>query len=282
MSEIKGVYGAIAGVMADLSAIGIGKDSKNEQQGFFFRGIDAVYNTLSPILSARRLVVLPRVLGRSVEARKTAKGGDVFNVTLDVEFDIVFADDGSVHTVRSQGEANDSQDKATNKAMSAAYKYMAIMAFCIPVEGMEDADASSDAPAIPAPLPANVSEATRKKEAGQYLSKTIQITPTTEGFKTLKSITGDAWPSLVLDAEQLGITTLTELLPFVAMRVCTAWAKTNGIDEPVFADFDSFIAQKNATADTHIELAKAIQAGCGDMDSVYAWIEAGCPVDVSK
>jgi hypothetical protein len=35
----------------------------------------------------------------------------------------------------------DSADKATNKAMSAAYKYAAMMVFCIPTEGDNDADA---------------------------------------------------------------------------------------------------------------------------------------------
>jgi hypothetical protein len=41
------------------------------------------------------------------------------------------------------GEAMDSGDKATNKAMSAAYKYMAMQEFCIPTEGDNDADAAT-------------------------------------------------------------------------------------------------------------------------------------------
>jgi hypothetical protein len=39
------------------------------------------------------------------------------------------------------GEAMDSGDKATNKAMSAAYKYACMQAFSIPTEGDNDADA---------------------------------------------------------------------------------------------------------------------------------------------
>jgi hypothetical protein len=34
----------------------------------------------------------------------------------------------------------DSADKATNKAMSAAYKYACLQTFCIPTEGDNDAD----------------------------------------------------------------------------------------------------------------------------------------------
>ncbi|SPW12874.1 Uncharacterised protein [Cronobacter sakazakii] len=50
--------------------------------------------------------------------------------------------DGSVHTVVTYGEAMDSGDKATNKAMSIAYKYAAFQAFCIPTEETAiDADA---------------------------------------------------------------------------------------------------------------------------------------------
>ena len=41
------------------------------------------------------------------------------------------------------GEAMDSADKATNKAMSAAYKYLCMQVFCIPTEGMEDADSQT-------------------------------------------------------------------------------------------------------------------------------------------
>ena len=37
----------------------------------------------------------------------------------------------------------DSGDKATNKAMSAAYKYAALQTFCIPTEGDNDADATT-------------------------------------------------------------------------------------------------------------------------------------------
>jgi hypothetical protein len=37
----------------------------------------------------------------------------------------------------------DSGDKATNKAMSAAYKYACIQAFSIPTEGDNDADATT-------------------------------------------------------------------------------------------------------------------------------------------
>jgi hypothetical protein len=45
----------------------------------------------------------------------------------------------------------DSGDKASNKAMSAAYKYAAFQAFCIPTEGDNDADATTHEVAAPDP-----------------------------------------------------------------------------------------------------------------------------------
>jgi hypothetical protein len=65
---------------------------------------------------------------------------------VEAEFDFVAASDGSKHTVKTYGEAMDSGDKATNKAMSAAYKYAAFQAFCIPTEGDNDADATTPEP----------------------------------------------------------------------------------------------------------------------------------------
>lgn len=137
------IYQCIAAVTAELSKIGISKSSKNQQQNYAFRGIDQVYGALSPLLSKYGLVILPRVTHREVIERQNRSGTALFYVTLTVEFDFVAAEDGSKHTVVTVGEAMDSGDKASNKAMSAAYKYAAFQAFCIPTEGDNDADATS-------------------------------------------------------------------------------------------------------------------------------------------
>lgn len=145
MSEAKvpQVYTAIAAVMGKVAKEGIAKNRNNQQQNYKFRGIDDVYNALAPFLSEAKLLILPRVLSREVTERTTAKGGVLFYVVLDVEFDLVSAVDGSKHTIKVCGEAMDSADKATNKAMSAAYKYACMEAFCIPTEGDNDADATT-------------------------------------------------------------------------------------------------------------------------------------------
>lgn len=136
------VYKAISLVAKEMAEQGISKDRENRQQGFNFRGIDQVYNALAPMLAKHGLVILPRITERAVTERTTAKGGVLFYVVVKAEFDFVATEDGSKHTVITYGEAMDSGDKATNKAMSIAYKYAAFQAFCIPTEQTAiDADA---------------------------------------------------------------------------------------------------------------------------------------------
>lgn len=140
------VYTAISEVMAALASEGVSKARKNTQQGYMFRGIDDMYNALSRHLATAKLSILPRVLNRTVTERETKNGGVLFYVVLDIEFDFVCGIDGSKCTVRVIGEAMDSGDKATNKAMSAAYKYACMEVFCIPTEGDNDADATTHEP----------------------------------------------------------------------------------------------------------------------------------------
>lgn len=135
------VYTAIAAVARAMSHDGIVKSRKNQTQGYNFRGIDDVLNALSSALTDAGLVILPRVTSREQVERTTAKGSALFYTTVCVEFDLVAVEDGSKHTVITYGEAMDSADKATNKAMSAAYKYLALLTFCIPTEATPESEA---------------------------------------------------------------------------------------------------------------------------------------------
>jgi hypothetical protein len=163
------VYQAINAVQNELSKIGITKDRLNTQgNGYKFRGIDDVYNTISPLLAEHGLCILPRVISRECVERSSAKGNALFYVTVEVEFDFVSAEDGSKHTVKTFGEAMDSGDKATNKAMSAAYKYAAFQAFAIPTEGDNDTESDThEVKSRPAPKnPLDIIEAPTKPSTG--------------------------------------------------------------------------------------------------------------------
>lgn len=137
------VFAAISAVAREVAISGIAKDRQNTDQKYRFRGIDDVYNALAPLLPKHGLVVVPRMLARTCTERTSRNGGALFNVVVEAEFDFVATSDGTRVTARAFGEAMDSADKATNKAMSAAYKYTAFQTFCIPTEGDNDADAST-------------------------------------------------------------------------------------------------------------------------------------------
>lgn len=136
------VIDAICKVIRDLAAVGIGKNRRNEQQGFAFRGIDDVYNAVAPLLAKHGLCVVPNVLERTVTERTNTKGTVLFYTVVKVEYTFHAADDTSTVRAVTFGEAMDSGDKSTNKAMSAAFKYALFQTFCIPTEA-EDPDATT-------------------------------------------------------------------------------------------------------------------------------------------
>ena len=137
-ANVPQIYGLIGQAMREIGAVG--KDKRNPQQGFMYRGIDAVYNALSPVMAKLGLFLVPEILEQNREERTTAKGGLLLYTILKIRY-TVFAPDGSSVSCVTVGEAMDSGDKSCNKAMSAAFKYAAFQLFCIPTEEMIDPDA---------------------------------------------------------------------------------------------------------------------------------------------
>ena len=137
------VYRAINAVTAALAGDGIPKSRTNSIELYQYRSIDDVMGRLAPLIAEHRLCILPRVLERVITERPSPATPMRVNVLVRVAFDLVSVEDGSVHTVEAYGEALDDGDKGTAKAMSAAYKAAMLQAFCIPVAGTEDADAST-------------------------------------------------------------------------------------------------------------------------------------------
>ena len=132
------IYQAIIGVMADIGAIG--KDKKNAQQGFKYRGVDDVMNALQPVMVQHGLFVVPEIIDQKREERQTNRGGNLIYSVCTVRYTFYAKDGSSVQCV-VVGEGMDSGDKATNKAMSSAFKYACFQVFCIPTEEMKDPDA---------------------------------------------------------------------------------------------------------------------------------------------
>ncbi|MDO5293345.1 MAG: ERF family protein [bacterium] len=138
MSEAPMIYKAISDIMDELGAVEKKKD-RNTNVNYAFRGIDAVMNAMKPLLSKHGVFVTPEVLEHNREERVTAKGNKLIYSVMKVKYTF-FTKDGSSVPAIVIGEAMDSGDKASNKAMSVAYKYALFQVFCIPTEEMDDPD----------------------------------------------------------------------------------------------------------------------------------------------
>jgi hypothetical protein len=138
MSEqSKQIYSLIPKVMADIGAIG--KDRKNEKQGYKFRGIDDVYNAANSALSKHGVFSVPTVMEETRTERTNSNGTLLFSVFMKIKYTF-YAPDGSFVDAVVSCEAFDSGDKATNKALSAAQKYAFLQVFCIPTEEPKDSE----------------------------------------------------------------------------------------------------------------------------------------------
>lgn len=132
------IYQAIIGVMSDIGVIG--KEKRNTQQGFKYRGVDDVMNALQPVMVQHGLFVVPEIIDQKREERQTKNKGNLIYSVCTVRYTFYAKDGSSVQCVVI-GEGMDSGDKATNKAMSIAFKYACFQVFCIPTEEMKDPDA---------------------------------------------------------------------------------------------------------------------------------------------
>lgn len=138
------IYALIGQAMREIGAVG--KDSVNQTQGFKYRGIDAVYNALNPVMAKYGLFIVPEILEQNREERTTVKkvwdndtksrvdkASTLIWSILKIRF-TMYAPDGSNVSAVVIGEGMDTGDKATNKAMSIALKYAAFQMFMIPTE----------------------------------------------------------------------------------------------------------------------------------------------------
>lgn len=135
------IHQAIVAVMREVGAIG--KDAKNEQQGYNYRSIEQVYNRVQPLFAKHGIYSHPKVIEQTRETGKTKTGGTLHYSILTVEYTFS-AEDGSSIVVTVVGEGMDPGDKASNKAMTAAHKYAICQVLNIPYE-VVDPDANTPA-----------------------------------------------------------------------------------------------------------------------------------------
>ena len=142
------IYEAIGSIMK--KGVAIGKEKRNQQQNFMYRGIDDVMNVFQPLMSEAGIFMVPEVLEAKREERQSSRGGNLIYSILKVRYTF-YAEDGSNVSAVVIGEGMDSGDKASNKAMAVAMKYAMFQTFCIPTEEMPDPDAETPPPSRPQP-----------------------------------------------------------------------------------------------------------------------------------
>ncbi|MBR3764776.1 MAG: ERF family protein [Clostridia bacterium] len=137
------IYQDICAAMNDIEAIG--KQKRNQQQGFLYRGIDDVMNMLHPILAKHGLFIAPEVLEHSREVRTTKSNTSMTVSIMKIRYTMYARDGSSINTVVI-GEGMDNADKSSNKSMAVAMKYALFQLFCIPTEDMRDNDPDRTTP----------------------------------------------------------------------------------------------------------------------------------------
>jgi hypothetical protein len=120
----------------------VGKDSRNKQQGFNFRGVDAVVNATADALDRHGVIIIPML--ESVDYSTEEVGGNrtpmaVTRVKVCYRFT---GPRGDHFDVIVPGEAMDSGDKGTAKAMSVAYRIALIQTLNLPT-GDPDPDSQT-------------------------------------------------------------------------------------------------------------------------------------------
>lgn len=137
------IYSKMIAILKEVEFIS--KAKTNTSQNYKFRGIDDMYNALHDLFAKHEVFITSEVLKESREERQTQKGGILLYTILDVKFTCWAIDGSSIYSIM-KGEAMDSGDKASNKAMSTALKYFLMQTFLIPTEEKLDTEYENHEP----------------------------------------------------------------------------------------------------------------------------------------
>lgn len=131
-AEVKpSVHEAWAAVMGDVQAVR--KEDRNEQQRFFFRGIDAVMNAVGPALRRHGVICVPVRIDPQWRDATTTRDKAARECLVTVTYRVT-GPAGDSFEGSAPGESLDSGDKATAKAMSVAYRTFLLQALTIPTD----------------------------------------------------------------------------------------------------------------------------------------------------
>lgn len=142
------VHEAINAVMKDVQAVA--KTERNSAQGFVFRGIDAVVNTVGPALRKHGVIIAPTAIDanyRDVEVGRNRTRMQEVTITATYT---VWGPEGDSFVTQVAAESMDAGDKGTAKAHSVAYRTLLLQLLCIPTDEPDPDSVSYErAPSVP-------------------------------------------------------------------------------------------------------------------------------------
>ena len=123
------IYEAINKSISEIPAIG--KDSKNIQQGWSFRSIDAIIDNTRKIIAANGICIFPETIEKEIKVdviEKNYKGEistkRLTTANVKVKYKLVSKFDGTFETSITSVESQDFSDKAVGQAETFAFKSM--------------------------------------------------------------------------------------------------------------------------------------------------------------
>lgn len=129
--ETPTIYELMARVLADVEPVG--KNTKHQQQGFMYRGVDDVTTAADEALTKHGVIGpvphVDSVVYESTEVGKNRTPTRIAQVTVTYR---VYGPRGDYIETVVPGEAMDSGDKSTPKAMSVAYRIALLQLLRIP------------------------------------------------------------------------------------------------------------------------------------------------------
>lgn len=211
MSDAPAIYKLMPQVIRDIGAIP--KTNRNKAQNYRFRSIDDVLNAIHPVLVKHGVATSFEVTQYKTEVstrQVPGKSGLVYRATLLMRVSF-WAEDGSSIESTAAGEGLDfGSDKATNKAMSAAFKYACFFGLAIPFVDAEDSDTSS-AP-TQKPIAETNTAATVPTTSQELMAKVLADTPSVKASEAAakelatlaqRRAVEDLFKQLVLTREQV-------------------------------------------------------------------------------
>jgi len=158
------LFGKLSRIMGNLGGIEKRGQADRRMGGYRFAQYEDVAAAVRARLAEENVAFLATVDGASREEITTSRGNTMVSVVLDLSFTFVDGDSGAMAICTWKGEANDTSDKATSKAVTLGLKYFLLRGFMLSTEGEMDPDAVNHPRAsqrAPAPPPAR-EQATRR------------------------------------------------------------------------------------------------------------------------